>query len=205
MVTKQLRGIKIFLAFLGPSFAGSGSKEKANRNAYRQHNTRSGAPSSASERGELESRGGEGGSTMSVRYSRVTSGDGSRRALPHLVFPPHSIAVPLQQLHQSGGKTSGRMSLRALSTTLNTCETRMINDTSQRWLSMPMPPPLQPPPLAPRSSPITEAERSKRRRSQLADRISNKLHALFWVVVGATVVGRTDFLRVLMEDERVDR
>ncbi|CAN0236277.1 unnamed protein product, partial [Hapterophycus canaliculatus] len=55
------------------------------------------------------------------------------------------------------------------------------------------------------SSPITEAERSKRRRSQLADRISNKLHALFWVVVGATVVGRTDFLRVLMEDERVDR
>lgn len=59
--------------------------------------------------------------------------------------------------------------------------------------------------LAPCSSPITEAEQSKRRRSQLADRISNKLHALFWVVVGATVVYRTDFVRVLMEDERVNR
>eukprot|EP00903_Cladosiphon_okamuranus_P019603 g18028.t2 len=55
------------------------------------------------------------------------------------------------------------------------------------------------------SSPITEAEQSKRRRSQLADRISNKLHALFWALVGATVVYRTDFIRVLMEDERVDR
>ena len=59
--------------------------------------------------------------------------------------------------------------------------------------------------LAPCSSPITEAEQSKRRRSQLADRISNKLHALFWALVGVTVVYRTDFIRVLMEDERVDR
>lgn len=58
---------------------------------------------------------------------------------------------------------------------------------------------------APCSSPITEAEQSKRRRSQLADRISNKLHALFWALVGVTVVYRTDFIRVLMEDERVDR
>eukprot|EP00752_Nemacystus_decipiens_P017548 g15727.t1 len=55
------------------------------------------------------------------------------------------------------------------------------------------------------SSPISEAEQSKRRRSQLADRISNKLHALFWALVGVTVVYRTDFIRVLMEDERVDR
>ncbi len=59
--------------------------------------------------------------------------------------------------------------------------------------------------LIPCSSPITEAEQSKRRRSQLADRISNKLHALFWAVVGVTVVYRTDFVRVLMEDKRVDR
>lgn len=64
---------------------------------------------------------------------------------------------------------------------------------------------VRPSALAPCSSPITEAEQSKRRRSQLADRISNKLHALFWVVVGATVVYRTDFVRVLMEDERVNR
>ncbi|CAM9761188.1 unnamed protein product [Ectocarpus sp. 4 AP-2014] len=54
-------------------------------------------------------------------------------------------------------------------------------------------------------SPATEAEQSKRRRSLLADRISNKLHALFWVVVGVAVVYRTDFIRVLVEDERVDR
>ncbi|CAN0593380.1 unnamed protein product, partial [Ectocarpus sp. 12 AP-2014] len=31
------------------------------------------------------------------------------------------------------------------------------------------------------------------------------LHALFWVVVGVAVVYRTDFIRVLVEDERVDR
>lgn len=55
------------------------------------------------------------------------------------------------------------------------------------------------------SSPITEAEQSKRRRSQLADRISNKLHALLWAVVGVIVAYRTDFIRVLMEDDRVDR
>lgn len=61
------------------------------------------------------------------------------------------------------------------------------------------------PPPHPCGSPATEAEQSKRRRSQLADRISNKLHALFWVVVGVAVVYHTDFVRVLVEDERVDR
>lgn len=55
------------------------------------------------------------------------------------------------------------------------------------------------------SSPMSEAEHSKRRRSQLAERISNKLHALLWVVVGIAVAYRTDFVRVLVEDDRVNR
>lgn len=55
------------------------------------------------------------------------------------------------------------------------------------------------------SSPITEAERSKRRRTQLAEKISNKLHALLWAVVGITVAVQTDFVRVLLGDERVNR
>ena len=55
------------------------------------------------------------------------------------------------------------------------------------------------------SSPVSEAEHSKRRRSQLAERISNKLHALLWIIVGIAVAYRTDFIRVLLEDDRVNR
>lgn len=61
-------------------FAGGGRSTKPNRDPYRQRDNRSGVSSSASEREGLESGEVEGGSTMSVRYSRVTSGDGSRRA-----------------------------------------------------------------------------------------------------------------------------
>ncbi|CAN0154040.1 unnamed protein product [Discosporangium mesarthrocarpum] len=56
-----------------------------------------------------------------------------------------------------------------------------------------------------RSNPMTEEEETKRHRSQLAERISNKLHAAFWVVAGGAVAYHTDFVRVLVEDERVDR
>lgn len=79
-------------------------------------------------------------------------------------------------------------------------------------------PPIPPPPppralpgkiscmyLNPCSSPITEAEHVKRRRSQLSDKISTKLHAFFWVLAGVMVAYQTDFVRVLMESDRVNR
>lgn len=55
------------------------------------------------------------------------------------------------------------------------------------------------------SSPTTEAERLKRRRSQLAEKISNKLHALLWTVVGFVVAYYSDFLHVLLKDDKVNR
>lgn len=55
------------------------------------------------------------------------------------------------------------------------------------------------------NNPITEAEHVKRRRSQLSDKISTKLHAFFWVLAGVMVAYQTDFVRVLMESDRVNR
>ncbi|CAM9211362.1 unnamed protein product [Choristocarpus tenellus] len=56
-----------------------------------------------------------------------------------------------------------------------------------------------------RSNSVTEEEEKKRKRSQLAERISNKLHAAFWVILGVFVVYQTDFVKVILEDERINR
>ncbi|CAM9671259.1 unnamed protein product [Chrysoparadoxa australica] len=55
------------------------------------------------------------------------------------------------------------------------------------------------------STQTAEQEARKRQRSQLAERVSTKMHALIWVVIGGAVMYRTDFFNVLLHDDRVDR
>jgi len=50
-----------------------------------------------------------------------------------------------------------------------------------------------------------EDDERKRQNSELAEKISNAIHALFWVVSGVGVAYYTDFLKVAFEDERVNR
>eukprot|EP00611_Tribonema_gayanum_P015252 TRINITY_DN27083_c0_g1_i1.p1 TRINITY_DN27083_c0_g1~~TRINITY_DN27083_c0_g1_i1.p1 ORF type:complete len:160 (-),score=43.35 TRINITY_DN27083_c0_g1_i1:82-561(-) len=56
-----------------------------------------------------------------------------------------------------------------------------------------------------KSTTETSEEERKRRRTELAERISNKLHAAFWTIVAGVVVYYTDFVRVLLQDDRVKR
>lgn len=46
---------------------------------------------------------------------------------------------------------------------------------------------------------------TKRRREESLDRVTDKLHALVWVLGDALLLYATDFVRVCTEDERVNR
>ena len=48
-------------------------------------------------------------------------------------------------------------------------------------------------------------DESRKHISELADRISTKLHALFWVISAFGVLYYTNFLKVALEDTRINR
>ena len=55
------------------------------------------------------------------------------------------------------------------------------------------------------SVPENSEDEYKMKRKELAERISNKLHAAFWVVTTCLLCYYTDLFRVLIEDKRVNR
>eukprot|EP00953_Heterococcus_sp_UTEX-ZZ885_P009916 5807-Heterococcus_DN1.PRE.1 len=57
---------------------------------------------------------------------------------------------------------------------------------------------------AARRPPPSPADEQKRKRTELAERIQNKLHAAFWMAVGGLVAYHTDFFKVMFEDKRVN-
>mmetsp|Transcript_23992 Transcript_23992/g.35212 ORF Transcript_23992/g.35212 Transcript_23992/m.35212 type:complete len:156 (+) Transcript_23992:50-517(+) len=50
-----------------------------------------------------------------------------------------------------------------------------------------------------------DAEESKKEKAEQLERVSTKIHALFWVAAAVAVIIYTDFINVLLHSERVNR
>jgi len=51
----------------------------------------------------------------------------------------------------------------------------------------------------------SDSEEMKKRRSERTERISAKLHAIFWVAIAAAILYYTNFFGVMLYDRRVNR
>jgi hypothetical protein len=54
-------------------------------------------------------------------------------------------------------------------------------------------------------SQVQDVDEEKKRHDEYMERLNVKLHAFFWVIGAGFLVYKTDFVRVVLSDERVNR